>query len=248
MTHVKIESRENVAIMRLNNEVTNALSPEVVDDLSSALTQVKSEFQGIILAGGAKFFCIGFDLPRLLKLDRTGMTRFFHEFNQVAFNLFTLPLPTACAIAGHAIAGGNILALTCDYRFAASGNKLIGLNEIKLGVPVPYLADLILRQIVGNRTATEILYHGKFIALSEAEKIGLVDEIVPQEKLEDHAVKKISELAALPRAAFSTIKANRIDVIRLTYEKYYKSKNENFLDCWFSKPVQALLTDAAKKF
>jgi len=234
--------------MRLNNEVTNALSPEIVDDLSSALTQVKSEFQGIILAGGAKFFCIGFDLPRLLKLDRTGMTRFFHEFNQVAFNLFTLPLPTACAIAGHAIAGGNILALTCDYRFAASGNKLIGLNEIKLGVPVPYLADLILRQIVGDRAAKEILYHGKFIALSEAEKIGLVDEIVPQEELEDHAVKKISELAALPRAAFSTIKANRIDVIRLTYEKYYKSKNENFLDCWFSKPVQALLTDAAKKF
>ncbi|MFO8164077.1 MAG: enoyl-CoA hydratase/isomerase family protein [Thermodesulfobacteriota bacterium] len=248
MTYVKIESRENVAIMRLNNEVTNALSPEVVNDLSSALTQVKSEFQGIILAGGAKFFCIGFDLPRLLKLDRTGMTRFFYEFNQVAFNLFTLPLPTACAIAGHAIAGGNILALTCDYRFAASGNKLIGLNEIKLGVPVPYLADLILRQIVGDRTATEILYHGKFIALSEAEKIGLVDEIVPQEELEDHAVKKISELAALPRAAFSTIKANRIDVIRLTYEKYYKSKNENFLDCWFSKPVQALLTEAAKKF
>jgi enoyl-CoA hydratase/carnithine racemase len=248
MTHVKIESRESVAIMRLNNEVTNALSPEIVDDLSSALTQVKSEFQGIILAGGAKFFCIGFDLPRLLKLDRTGMTRFFHEFNQVAFNLFTLPLPTACAIAGHAIAGGNILALTCDYRFAASGNKLIGLNEIKLGVPVPYLADLILRQIVGDRAAKEILYHGKFIALSEAEKIGLVDEIVPQEELEDHAVKKISELAALPRAAFSTIKANRIDVIRLTYEKYYKSKNENFLDCWFSKPVQALLTDAAKKF
>jgi len=190
MTHVKIESRESVAIMRLNNEVTNALSPEIVDDLSSALTQVKSEFQGIILAGGAKFFCIGFDLPRLLKLDRTGMTRFFHEFNQVAFNLFTLPLPTACAIAGHAIAGGNILALTCDYRFAASGNKLIGLNEIKLGVPVPYLADLILRQIVGDRAAKEILYHGKFIALSEAEKIGLVDEIVPQEELEDHAVKK----------------------------------------------------------
>jgi enoyl-CoA hydratase/carnithine racemase len=56
MTHVKIESRESVAIMRLNNEVTNALSPEVVDDLSSALTQVKNEFQGIILAGGAKFF------------------------------------------------------------------------------------------------------------------------------------------------------------------------------------------------
>jgi enoyl-CoA hydratase/carnithine racemase len=248
VTQVQIESRGRVAIIRLNNGVTNALSPDLVDDLSSALTQVKGEFQGIILAGGAKFFCIGFDLPSLLKLDRTGMSRYFYTFNQVAFDLFTLPLPTACAIAGHAIAGGNILALTCDYRVAASGKKLIGLNEVRLGVPVPYLADLILRQLIGDRAATEILYHGKFLALSEAEKIGLVDEVVPQEELEDRAVEKIAELAALSREAFTTIKANRVDAIRLRYEKQSPSKNENFLDCWFSETTQALLAEAAQKF
>jgi len=248
MRHVAIESRESVAIIRLNSGVTNALNLDVVDDLSSALTQVKSEFQGIILAGGAKFFCIGFDLPTLLKLDRTGMSRFFYEFDQAAFNLLTVPLPTACAIAGHAIAGGNILALTCDYRFAGSGEKLIGLNEVRLGVPVPYLADLMLRQIIGDRAATEMLYHGKFVTSSEAEKIGLVDKVVPQEELEDRAVEKIAELAALPRAAFTTLKANRIEAIRLRYEKYYTSKNKDFLDCWFSKPTQALLAEAAQKF
>lgn len=248
MKHVKIESRESVAIIRLDNGVTNAVSPGLVDDLSSALTRVKNEFKGIILAGGAKFFCIGFDLPRLLKLDRTGMTQFFFEFNQVAFDLFKLPLPTACAITGHAIAGGNILALTCDYRFAASGKKLIGLNEVKLGVPVPYLADLMLRQIVGDRAATDILYRGKFVALSDAEQIGLVDEVVPQEEVEDRAMDTIAELADLPRAAFTAIKANRVEAIRLRYEKNHESKNENFLDCWFSQAVQALLTEAAKKF
>jgi enoyl-CoA hydratase/carnithine racemase len=248
MTHVKIERRESTAIIRLNNEVTNALNLDVVNDLSSAVAQVKSASHGIVLAGGAKFFCIGFDLPTLLKLDRIGMSRFFYEFNQVAFNLFTLPLPTACVMAGHAIAGGNILALTCDYRFAASGKKLIGLNEVRLGVPVPYLADLMLRQTIGDRAATEMLYHGTFVTSSEAERIGLVDKVAPQEELEDRAVEKIAELAALPRAAFTAIKANRVNAIRLSYKKYYASKNEEFLDCWFSKPAQALLTEAAQKF
>lgn len=248
MTQVKIEGRERVAIVRLDNGVTNALSPDVVNDLSSVLTQVKNEFQGIILAGGATFFSIGFDLPRLLKLDRSEMSHFFSEFNQAAFNLFTVPLPTACSIAGHAIAGGTILALTCDYRFAASGKKLIGLNEVRLGVPAPYLADLMLRQIIGDRAATEMLYYGKFVSVSEAKKIGLVDQVVPREELEDHAVEKIAELAALPRAAFTMIKAHRVDAIRLTYKKYYSSKNERFLDCWFSKPTQALLAEAAQKF
>jgi enoyl-CoA hydratase/carnithine racemase len=246
--HVEVENRERVAILRLNNEVTNALNLDVVNDLSSALTQVKTEFQGIVLAGGAKFFSIGFDLPRLLELDRAGMSRFFYEFNTAAFKLLTVPLPTACAMAGHAIAGGNILALTCDYRFAGSGKKLIGLNEVRLGVPAPYLADLMLRQIIGDRAATEILYYGKFMTVSEAEEIGLVDKVVPQEELEDRAVEKIAELAALPRAAFTAVKANRVDAIRVNYEKNHSSKNEDFLDCWFSEPTQALLKEAAQKF
>ena len=248
MSKVIIESRENLAIIRLNNGMTNAIGIELVDDLSAALNQVKSEFQGIILAGGTKFFCIGFDLQELLKLDRTGMTQFFYEFDHVAFDLFTLPLPTACAIAGHAIAGGNILALTCDYRFAASGKKLIGLNEVKLGIPVPYLADLMLRQIVVDRAATEIIYHGEFVASSKAEQIGLVDEVVSQEEVEDLAVEKIAELASLPRAAFTAIKANRVEIIRLRYEENYRVKNENFLDCWFSQQGQAMITEAARKF
>ena len=243
-----MESRGSVAIVRLQNGVTNALSPELLHDLSREITRAKNHFQGIVLAGGAKFFCIGFDLPRLLTLDRTGMTQFLAEFNQVVLDLLTLPLPTACAIGGHAIAGGNILALACDYRFAGSGRKLMGLNEVRLGVPVPYLADLMLRQRVGDRAATELLFHGELVDLSEAEKIGLVDGVVPPEELEVHAVQEIAQLSALPRAAFAAIKANRVEALRSRFESCHQEKNEIFLDCWFSEPVRLLLTDAAKKF
>ena len=134
--------------------------------------------------------------PALLRLDRIAMTGFWYKFNQLAFDIFTLPLPTVCAISGHAVAGGNVLALTCDYRFATSDKKQIGLNEVKLGVPAPYLADLILRQIVGDRYATEMLYHGEFMSLSDAKQIGLIDRICSTEAVEEAGGKKgIFELA-----------------------------------------------------
>lgn len=248
MPKVVIEDRDNLAIVRFNNGVTNAISPELVDDLFAALRQVKDEFYGLVLAGGAKFLSIGFDLPELLKLDRAGVRHFFYNFNQAALELFTLPMPTACAIAGHAVAGGNILALTCDYRFAASGKKLIGLNEVKLGVPVPYLADLMLRQIVGDRAATDMIYRGEFMASSEALEIGLVDEVIPEAELEARAVEKVQELTGFPRQAFSDLKDNRVQAVRIMYDENYKSKHEYFLDCWFSQETQELLTEAAKKF
>jgi len=157
-------------------------------------------------------------------------------------------MPTACAITGHAIAGGTILASSCDYRFLASGRKLMGLNEIKIGVPVPYLSDLMLRQIVGDRAATEMVYLGEFIEPDKALSIGLADEVLSYDKVENQALEKITEIASLPRQAFAAIKANRIEAIRLTYEKNYKVKNEIFLDCWFSSPAQKLLSKAAEKF
>ncbi len=245
---IKIEDRENVAILRLENEVTNAISPALVEGLSAAVNQIKDEFRGMILAGGGKFFSIGFDLPELRKLDRPGMTDFFYSFNQVVFEIYTLPIPTACAITGHAIAGGTIFSLSCDYRFLASGRKLMGLNEVKLGVPVPYLCDLMLRQIAGDRAATEMVYSGEFIEPDKALEIGLIDEILPHGKVENRALEKISELATLPQQAFAAIKSNRVEAIRLAYEKNNKVKNEIFLDCWFSQPVQELLTKAAEKF
>jgi len=117
-----------------------------------------------------------------------------------------------------------------------------------LGVPVPYLADLMLRQIVGDRSATDIVYRGEFMASSKAKQIGLIDEVLPQHGLENRALEKITEIASLSRPAFSAIKANRVEAIRLRYEENYKSKNEIFLDCWFSPSVQDLLTEAAEKF
>jgi enoyl-CoA hydratase/carnithine racemase len=248
MSKIKVEGRENVGVLRFDNGVTNPVSSEFVDDMSISLKRVKNEFRGIVITGGSKFFSIGLDVPELIKLDRSAMTDFWYRFNQVTFDLYTLPLPTACALAGHAPAAGTILALACDFRFAAAGNKKIGLNEVRLGLPVPYLAGLMLRQIVCNRAATEMLYRGELIEPAKALEIGLIDEIVDRDKVEERAVERTAELAAIPQTALAAVKANRVEDVRLKFGKNLKEQHEIFLDCWFSKPSQELLAKAAEKF
>jgi enoyl-CoA hydratase/carnithine racemase len=248
MGKVRIEANGEVAILRLDNGATNPLGEVLVRHLQETLDETRNKFKAIVLAGNTKFFSIGLDLPTLMPLNRTQMTDFWHRFNQVVFDLFTLPLPTVCAITGHAIAGGTILSLTSDYRIAAEGKLKFGLTEVKLGVPVPYLADMILREVVGERAATEMLYNGNLISVSDAQKIGLVDGVYPREAVENEAVMLASKLAALPQKAFAAIKSNRVEQIRNRNENSPQATQEIFLDCWFSDPTRELLKKACEAF
>jgi enoyl-CoA hydratase/carnithine racemase len=243
-----VEHQGNVAVLTLNNGVTNPIGPDLVNELSENLHEIRNEASGMVLCGGEKFFSIGFDLPVLIKMNRPEMSDFFYQFNQLTLDLYTVPFPSACAVAGHAIAGGNILALACDYRFAVPDTKKIGVNEIRLGLPVPYLADMILRQIVGDRAATRMLYTGEFLSLADAASIGLIDATCSAERLRSTATEKITGLAAFDTRAFSAIKMNRIEVIRGSYERNGTTKNEIFLDCWFSESTQKILKATAEKF
>ncbi len=248
MPKVSVEGHDDVAVLRLNNGVTNAISPELLHDLTEEVRRIKSEFNGMVLAGGEKFFSIGLDLPALLQLGRSEMIEFYVSFNQAVLDIYTLPMPSACAIAGHATAGGAILALSADFRFVSSGRRFIGFNEVKMGVSVPCLADLILRQIVGDRCATEMMFHGEFLEPEQAHKVGLVDAVFSLEDLEKEAVAKIATLAALPSGGLTLIKNNRVEAVRSRYDKMRESDTDGFLNCWFDPDVQELLTEAAKKF
>ena len=248
MSKISVTMQDETAVLRLDNGVTNAISSELVADMSSALAQVRANARGLVLTGNQKFFSIGFNLPELIQFDHAAMSDFFTRFDQLCFDLYTLPMPTACAMTGHAVAGGNVLALTCDFRFAAEGKKLIGLNEATIGLPVPYLPDLILRQVVGDRAATEMMYHGQFQPSSRAAEIGLVDVVLPLDEVEAQAVAKINTLAALPHGAFTIIKENRTEAVCRCYELYNRSKLVKMLECWFDEPVQKLLKEAAQNF
>mgnify|MGYP001811955443 CR=1 FL=1 len=248
MSTIRIESHENVAVLRLDNGVTNAISQELVDELSAALATIRSDGRGLVLAGGDKFFSIGLDLPRLLQLSREQMERFWQRFDQVLLDLYTFPAPTAAAINGHAVAGGTILALTADCRFISDGRNLMGLNEANIGVPVPYLADLLLRQLVDENAANEIVFGGELIAPEKARAIGLVNDILPEEALENHAIESVRAVSVKPRHAIRQIMENRTERVNRRFERNRDVKRAAMMDIWFRPEVQQMLNEAAKKF
>ncbi len=248
MALVALEDHNRVAIVRLKNGVTNAVGPALAMELSDMLRRVRSEYEGMLLAGGEKFFCIGFDVPKLLELDRSGMSDLFHRYDRILLDLFTMPKPTACAVKGHCLGAGETFLLACDYRYGAAGKTLFGLNEIKLGLPVPYLPDMLLREIVGDRIASDMLYTGDFIDSIEAERVGILHEVLPKEVVEGRALEKLSELCKHRSKAFAAVKANRVEVIRSRYEKMHEAKIEELLDCWYAETTQELLREGAKKF
>ena len=248
MANVTLEDHGKVGLLRMTGGATNALSPAMVGDLFEALTEAGKRFRGLVLAGGEKFFSIGLNLPELIALDTRRMTDFWTRFEDTVLALYSLPVPTAAAIAGHATAGGAILALACDFRFVATGRKLIGLNEVKIGLAVPYLPDRMLRQIVGDRTATRLTYHGVFLEPEEARAVGLVDGVAADGEVEAQALSAVAELAALPPLGLSQIKRNRVRDLKADFEARRQSLMEEFLECWFSPPAREALKEAAKKF
>jgi enoyl-CoA hydratase/carnithine racemase len=248
MSMVSVEDLGPVAILRLNNGVTNAIGPQLVEEMGAALAAVRTRYKGLVLAGNAKFFSIGLNLPELLALDPGGMTDFWTRFEDLVIALYTLPIPTASALCGHAPAGGTILALTCDFRLAAAGRKLMGLNEIQIGLPVPFITDRMLRQIAGDAAARRIEYGGELVGPEDARALGLVDEVLPEAEVESRAVEKITALAALPAQAFSLIKQHRVRDLPLQFQAIRRELGQSFMNCWFAPAVQELLGEAAKKY
>jgi enoyl-CoA hydratase/carnithine racemase len=248
---VLYEIRNNVGVAKLNHGPTNAINLDLVGHLTDILGEVRADQQirGLVLtSSNDKFFSIGFNIPELIELPLDDLKNFYSSFNQFCIDLFTLPKPTIAAITGHAIAGGCILTLCCDYRFIAQGRKLMGLNEIKLGLPVPYVADCILRNLVGIRHAREIMEGGDFHLPEASSQMGLVDQVLPLEGVITEAGEQVETIGSHPEDAFAAIKRNRVEKIEKQILDKLEEKERIFIQCWFSEIGQKLLRDAISKF
>jgi enoyl-CoA hydratase/carnithine racemase len=251
MDAISVEYREGVAILVLNRGVTNSISFGLINEFNHVLQSAKDDasVRGLVMSSNNnKFFSIGFDIPSLYDLPQDDFTDFYKAFNRMCIELYTLPKPTVAAITGHAVAGGCILALCCDSRVIAEGKKLIGLNEIKLGVPVPYPADCILRSTVGARYAREIMETGEFYPPDDLLRMGLVDQVMPLERVTSEAIEITRVLGSLPGEAFAIIKHNRVEDVVQVIQKRLEEKEGKFVECWYSDQARTFIKEAMEKF
>jgi enoyl-CoA hydratase len=183
---VKVEFRDEFAILVLDRqEALNALSFDILDEISAALDKVGASSARAILVTGAgdKAFCAGADIKELIGRDWMSNKR-GAEFGQGVFARFArLPMASVAVINGYAFGGGLELALACTFRVAAPAAKL-GLPEIKLGLIPGYGGTQRLPRIVGEARALEMILTGRTVDAAEAERIGLVNRVIEGDPLE----------------------------------------------------------------
>jgi len=251
MDLIQTEHRDSIAVLILHRGVTNPWNLELVNTVRGVLKKLKEEdrVRGVVLtSNNDKFFSIGFDIPELFPLSRDDFKTFFTSYNQLCLELFTFPKPTMAAITGHAVAGGCIVTMCCDYRFIAEGRKLMGVNEIKIGVPIPYPASCIMHELVGFRVNRDLNDFGEYYPADELLRMGLVDRVLPLKQVLPEAIEQVRKIGAFSAKAFALIKRNRTEAIADHIREHLEETEEHFIDCWYSEEARPLLEAAMKKF
>lgn len=238
----KIEHGNDVAELRLAHPPANALNPELVHALRAAIESApQGHARALVLSGAEGMFSAGLDVPALLKLDQPAMSAFWREFIELLRAIALSPLPIAAAITGHSPAGGAVLAIFCDARIAAAGEFKIGLNEVRVGLPVPAVIHAALKRLVGVRQAERLCLHGLLISPDEALRVGLVDQVLPVGQVIPAALEWCRGLLQLPpRAVAATRKLARADLVAL-FSEHGDRSHADLMNVWFSGETQAAM-------
>ena len=181
---------EGIALVKINRpKVLNALNHQVINELEKVMTEIKEDesVKGVIITGeGEKAFVAGADIKEITKLDATTGMEFALKGQKVFRLIETLGKPVIAAINGFALGGGCELAMACTLRVASEKAKL-GQPEVNLGIIPGYGGTQRLPRLVGKGRALDLLITGRMIDANEALQWGLVNKVVPPEKLLDEA-------------------------------------------------------------
>src|SRR5260370_42145765 len=192
-----LEITGNLATITLNRpEKRNAISTQMIAELQTALDEIeKSHVRVGILTGAGKAFCAGMDLETLAAMaqhspsenqeDSRRMARLFRR-------IWSFPRPLIAAVNGTALAGGCGIATLCDFTLAVPEAKF-GYTEVKIGF-LPAIVSVFLMRQIGEKKTRDLLLTGRIIEAAEAKEIGLINEIVPSEKLMERAPELANQL------------------------------------------------------
>jgi enoyl-CoA hydratase len=190
--NLTVEQRGAVTVLFVNRpSVLNALNRETlgeIADVARAFSAAPEPGVLIVTGSGEKSFISGADINELAVLDSRGAED-ISRFGQGVLNLLeSAPTPVIAAVNGYAFGGGCELSLACHIRLA-SENAVFGLPEVSLGIIPGYGGTQRLPRLVGTGRALEIVLSGRRVKADEAERIGLVNRVVPREQLLDEAIK-----------------------------------------------------------
>jgi|SRR5438105_3092876 len=186
----------------------NAISAAMIADLQTALDEIEnSHARVVILTGAGKAFCSGMDLEMLAAIAQQSAAENQEDSRRLAKlfrRIWSFPRPLIAAVNGAALAGGCGIATLCDFTLAVPEAKF-GYTEVKIGF-LPALVSVFLIRQIGEKRTRDLLLTGRIIEAAEAKELGLVNEIVPAEKLLERSRELAQLLIAASPASLSRAK------------------------------------------
>ncbi len=204
---VAYELTDGVAHVRIDDGKANVLNDVSVAGLEDALTRAEHEHAGaLVLWGRPRCFSGGIDLELVREPDAATRTASLRRIARGLLALWNAPLPTVAAVTGHAVAGGAVLALACDWRIAADVEANIGLTETAIGLVMPTWATVIAQGALGTVGAEEAILGAAVLSPREAAEKGFVHEVVAGERFPLRVTEFATELTDLPTAVYGATK------------------------------------------
>jgi enoyl-CoA hydratase len=193
-----VERREAVGLITINRpHVLNALDSQTLDELRRAVLEMRHDqtVRAVVVTGaGEKAFVAGADINELAALSPTAAREHALSGQHVLDLVENLGKPVIAAINGYALGGGCELAMACSIRLAADTARL-GQPEINLGLIPGYAGTQRLARLVGKGRALEMMLTGAPVTAAEAERVGLVNRVVPAAQLLGEALALADQLS-----------------------------------------------------
>jgi enoyl-CoA hydratase len=221
------EATDGVATIAMDDGKVNALSAAMLGEVSEALAHAESdEAEVVVLTGARTTFSAGFDL----RTEGEGWPEMLVAGARLAERIMSFPRPVVAACNGNALAMAGFLLLSTDYRVGVAGDFKIGLNEVRIGLTLPYFGIAIARHRLPRPYFDRCTVTGAILDPEEALAAGFLDELVAPEALADRARAAAEELKGVNQVAHAAtklrIRADAIAGIRDGIDRIEKNDRE----------------------
>jgi enoyl-CoA hydratase/carnithine racemase len=181
---VRLEVDGGIGTIRLDRPPMNALDAEMQEQIRAAAAEAsqRRDVAAVVVYGGEKVFAAGADVKEMAGMSHAEMVARSGGLQSAFTAVARIPKPVVAAVTGYALGGGCELALCADIRIAGEGATL-GQPEILLGIIPGAGGTQRLTRLVGTSRAKDLIFTGRFVKADEALRIGLVDQVVPDDEV-----------------------------------------------------------------
>ncbi|HLY64134.1 MAG TPA: enoyl-CoA hydratase/isomerase family protein [Chloroflexota bacterium] len=239
-----------VALIHINRPPANSYNRVFIDTLNQLVDEIRFDdsIKGVVLVSDIpKFFCAGADINMFRDTSPRQRSMIILHMHEVLQKVERTPKVFVAAISGHALGGGLEIALACDLRFAAEGEYRIGLPEVTLGLLPGNGGTQRLQRLIGRGRALEMMVTGDPVGPQRAAELGIVERVVPAEKLHDECVSYVKRLAGGATFAIGNIKISAKQGAELPLDGALAFERESLWGVFASEDAEEGLTAFKEK-